>query len=334
VGLTGRQKAALLLMSLDETATAELLKGLDTEGIQNITMELAQIDASAQSNTKDQEAVTQEFYRSLEGNQTQSFSMKRFLNEMLVKVVSAEEAKQIQSQIKKTTANKELFSEIRSASTDELVLSLEGAHPQTIALVLSQLPSKKNQDVLSLLNEETRLKTICKMASPDNLGSGVKKRIALMISEKLRGLKGETLGETPEKRKENLRKIAIVLSGMKQEMRDQLLSEISSKDEETGEMVKTLMVTWEDIAAIADRALQEALRNVDSSKLAIALYKADETIAEKIRKNISERAASMLDEEISMMQEPLDQEIIDAREEVVGPLRQANEEGTLRMTGR
>ena len=332
--LTGRQKAALLLMSLDEMAAAELLKGLDTEGIQTITMELAQIDASKQSNAKDQEAVTQEFYKSLGKKQTQAFSMNHFLNEMLVKVVSAEEAKQIQSQIKKTTVNKELFAEIRSASTDELVLSLEGAHPQAIALVLSELSATKNQEVLSLLDEETRLKTICKMASPDDLGSGVKKRIALTISKKLKSLKGATLGGTPEKRKENLRKIAIVLSGMEKEMRDQLLDEISSNDEETGSMVKILMVTWEDITAIADRALQESLRNVDSSKLAMALYKADETIVEKIRKNISERAASMLDEEITMMQEPLEQEVIDAREEVVSPLRQANEEGTLRMTGR
>lgn len=332
--MTGKQKAALLLMSLDEMAAAELLRGLDNESIQDITMELAKIDASMQDNTRNQEAVTREFYKSLQENQKHQFSMKRFLSEMLVKVVSKEEAAHIQSQIKETTMNKDLFAKIYSASTDELVLALGEEHPQTIAVILSELPAKKTQEVLSLLNEDTRLKTICKMTSPDTLKSGVKRRMILSVSERLKSLKGETLSATPEQRKESLRKIAIVLSNMDKEMRDQLLNEISSNDEETASMVKVLMVTWEDITAVADRALQESLRNINSSTLAVAIHNADEAIIEKIRKNISERAMAMLDEEISMMQEPLDKEIHDAREEVVAPLRQANEEGTLRMTGR
>jgi len=68
--------------------------------------------------------------------------------------------------------------------------------------------------------------------------------------------------------------------------------------------------------------------------LAVALYKADEEIAQKIRSNISERAVSMVDEEMSLMQEPLEKEILDAREEVVKPLRDANEEGKLRFVGK
>ena len=99
-------------------------------------------------------------------------------------------------------------------------------------------------------------------------------------------------------------------------------------------MVRILMITWEDIPTIADRSLQEALRGVDAQKLAVALYGADEDISQKIRSNISERAATMLDEEASLMQEPLEKEVLDAREEVVKPLREANEEGKLRMVGR
>jgi flagellar motor switch protein FliG len=73
---------------------------------------------------------------------------------------------------------------------------------------------------------------------------------------------------------------------------------------------------------------------VESGKLAVALYGADEEIAQKIRSNISERAVTMLDEEASLMQEPLEKEVLDAREEVVNPLREANEEGKLRFVGR
>ena len=335
--LTGRQKAAVLLTSLDVPTAAKLLKGLDPEEIQDIAMELARIDASKQRDTKEQAKVAREFCNSLqESSQAQAFSMKSFLSEILVNVLGREQAEQIQSQIKKTTVRKDLFVNIRSANTDELVLALENEHPQTIAVVLSELAPKKSQEILSLLGEEVRLKAVCKMTNPDLLGAGVKQRMASVVSERLKSFKGkgETLVVKPGRREENLRKLAIVLSGLERNLRDQLVDEIGKHDEETGTLVKNLMVTWEDITSVADRSLQEALRTVESSKLAVALYGADEEVSQKIRSNISERAVAMLDEEASLMQEPLEKEVLDAREEVVKPLREANEEGKLRMVGR
>jgi flagellar motor switch protein FliG len=262
------------------------------------------------------------------------FSMKGFFDEMLVNALGKEKAEQIQAQIKKATLQNELFAKIRSSGTDELVLALEGEHPQTIAVILSELAPKKSQEVLSLLGEEVRLKAVCKMTTPDVLGAGVKQRMASIVSERLKSLKGETLVARPGQEAQNLRKLALMLSGLEKDLRDQLIAEIGKQDEETGKKVRNLMITWEDIPSIADRSLQEALRSVDSSKLAVALYGADEEVAQKIRSNISERAVTMLDEEASLMQEPLEKEILDAREEVVNPLRQANEEGKLRFVGR
>jgi flagellar motor switch protein FliG len=334
--LTGRQKAATLLMGLDAATAAELLKGLDSEEIEDIAMEVARIDASEQRDPKEQAKVIQEFCNSLRESHTQALSVKSFLSETLVGVFGKEKAEQIQSQIRKATVRRDLFGSIRSASTEELVVALEGEHPQTIAMVLSELAPKKSQEILALLDEEVRLKAVCKMTNPDLLGAKVKQRIASVVSERLESLKGEgqTLVIKQGRREQNLRKLAIVLSGLERELRDQLVGEISKHDEESGKLVKNLMVTWEDIPSVADRCLQEALRTVESSNLAVALYEADEEVAQKIRSNISERAAAMLDEEASLMQEPLQKQVLDAREEVVRPLREANEEGKLRMVGR
>ncbi|MHC4086800.1 MAG: FliG C-terminal domain-containing protein [Planctomycetota bacterium] len=334
MALTGKQKAAMLLMSLDAATAAELLKGVDPDEIQDIAMELARIDVSKQHNPKEQAKVTQEFCKSLQQKDAPAFSMKGFFGEMLVNALGKEKAEQIQAQIKKATLQNELFAKIRSAGTDELVLALEGEHPQTIAVILSELAPRKSQEVLSLLGEEVRLKAVCKMTTPDVLGAGVKQRMASIVSDRLKSLKGETLVVRPGQEAQNLRKLALMLSGLEKDLRDQLISEISKQDEETGKKVRNLMITWDDIPSIADRSLQEALRSVDSSKLAVALYGADEEVAQKIRSNISERAVTMLDEEASLMQEPLEKEILDAREEVVNPLREANEEGKLRFVGR
>jgi flagellar motor switch protein FliG len=333
MALAGKQKAAMLLMSLDAATATELLKGLEAQEIQEIALELARIDSSKQRDTKEQAKIVQEFCNSLREKQTR-FNMRLFLNDMLFKVLDKDKAEQIQSEIRKATEKKDPFTDIRSAGTDELVVALDGQHPQTIAVVLSELDPKKSQEILSLLGEDVRLKAVCKMTNPDLLSIEVKKRMASIVSDKLKNLKGETLVIRPGSREKNLRKLAIVLSGLEKDLRDQLLGEISKNDEETGTMVKALMLTWEDIPAIADRSLQEALRAVESNRLAVALFGADEEIVQKIRSNISERAVAMLDEEASLMQEPLEKEVLEAREEVVKPLREANEAGTLRMTGR
>lgn len=317
----------MLLTSLDADTAAELLKGLPPDDIQQIAVELARIDASGRRDRREEANIAREFYNSLQKKQGQGFSIKGFLNEMLVSILGKDKAEQVQTQIRKVTQKKDAFVDIRLANTDELVLALESEHPQTIAVVLSELPPRKSQEVLSLLSEEARLNAVCKMTNLDVLRGGVKERIASMVDERLKSFKGETLVEKPE---QTLRKLAIMLSGLEKDLRDRLLDEIRKHDEETSTMVRRLMVTWEDIPSIADRSLQEGLRAVKAGKLAIALFEADEEIVQKIRSNISERLAATLDEEISLMQEPLQKEVLEAREEVVEPLRKASEEGTLR----
>jgi len=335
VALTGKQKAAMLLISLDAETAGKLLEGLPADDIQKIAVEVAQIDASGQRSTKEEANVTREFSNLLQENQDQGLTTRSFLDDMLVNILGKSKAEQIQAHVRKVTERKDPFVDIRSAGTDELVVALEGQHPQTIGMVLSELETNKGQEVLSLLKEDVRLKTVGRMINLGSLGGEVKRRMAGMVSERLKRLEGtEVVLERPEKQEETLRKLAIVLGGLENELRDQLLNEIKEHDEEIASTVRKLMVTWEDISRVADRSLQEALRAVEAGRLAVALYGANEEIAQKIRSNISERVQERLDEEASLMQEPLEKEVLDAREEIVAPLRSANEEGTLRMLSR
>ena len=90
-----------------------------------------------------------------------------------------------------------------------------------------------------------------------------------------------------------------------------------------------MMVVWEDIPQIVARMLQEVLQSADSRKLALALVDAEQKVAEKIRENISERAKAMLDEETSLLSSPKQDEIQQAREDVLAPLREMNSRGEL-----
>ena len=121
----------------------------------------------------------------------------------------------------------------------------------------------------------------------------------------------------------------MILRNLSQELRDGLLDAIKEKDEKAGETVANLMIVWTDILQVTDRSLQQAFRGIDAKKLALALYKADEVIAEKIRSNISERAVATVDEETSLMSAPKKEEIEESREEIVKTLREMNTKGEL-----
>jgi len=331
MAMKGIQKAALLLVNLDKVSASELLKGLPADDVEQVGIELARLDAAGKSKSDEAFSVVQEFVQTLKDDRAQSINVKSFLNDILLSAVEKEKVEQIQNRIKKATEKKDPFAEIRLAESNQLVMALEGEHPQAVAVILSELPWKKSQEVLSLLKEDVRTKTVCRMANQDGLGSMVAERIASTISAKLSAFEGETLIQKPANKKEALRKVAMMLNGMEKELREQLLEEIKKQDEQTASMVRKLMLTWEDISSVANRSLQEALRSVDAKTLALALFGEGEQITQKMRSNISERLAASLEEEASLMQEPLPKEVIDAREQIVKPLREAHEEGKLRF---
>ena len=329
---TGRHKTATLLMNLDSTTVSRLLKGYPPEVVQQLAVEMAHIDATGRRNKKEEMKVVQEFYSALQGGAgNQAFNLGGFLNGTVVSFFGEQKAEEIQSNVKEAIEQQNPFTPMQRATADELVLALQSESAGTIAIVLSELEAKKAGEVLGLLEEDLCSKVVWNMTKPVQMRNHTKQSIAAVIGQKLDGFKGETLSENPE---EILRKLAIVLSDTPKDVRDQSLEEVKEHDEEMATRVRDLMITWEDIPSITDRSLQETIRSVDSSRFAMALFGADEEIAEKIRSNISKRVAETIDEEQSLMQEPLEEEILEAREEVVKPLREANEAGNLRRIKR
>lgn len=324
--LTGKQKAAMLLMSLDAVSAAELLKGVNPEVVQDLAVELAYLDAAGMRDSRESAEVASQFCNSLQSKE--GFHLKSFLDTMLKSTVGNEKAEQIQTQIENLLQKRDPFMSIRSAASQALASVLENEHPQAVAVVLSELPARKSSEILGLLEENVRLGAVSRMTDSVSVTVEAKKRIAEMVYKRLETLTGEA-GAVGARGEQPLRKVAVILRNLGKELRDGLLAALQEKDSEAGEKVAGLMVLWEDITEVTDRSLQEALREIDSAKLALALVKADETITKKIKSNISERAAEAIDEEASLMSAPKKDDIAQAREEIVEALRKMNEKGEL-----
>jgi len=325
MAISGKRKVAMLLANLDAATATELLRDQPQEVVEEIAMELSHLDVAGQTGEEGIAAV-RDFCTSLQRGNTGGLNIKSFINSVL-KGSSKEKTAEMREQMQQAIREKDPFVAIASASPMQIAAALQGEPPQAVALVISSLPPKMGTDVLARLNEDISLKTVWRMARPGEVSLRTIRRIGEMICKKLVELTSDDEAPLIEEAlpKEMLRKVALVLSGLEKKKRDSLLEEIGDKDADIVNTVKALMVTWEDIPKIEDRSLQEALRKIDATLLAKALYNADPIIVHKIRSNISERAAQMVDEETSLMAEPRKKEILEAREDVAKPLREANE---------
>jgi flagellar motor switch protein FliG len=331
MALTGRQKAAMLLMSLDTATAAQMVKGLDPEIVQELAVELACQDVAALEASEARTEIVRQFCDSLEKGQT--FHISGFLNEMLNSTVGGERAAEIRAEILDMLQNRDPFVSIRSVDAQTMALVLETERPQTAAVVLSELPPKRSSEVIGLLGERARINVINRMTSGKSVTAEAKARIAETVCRRLCEIMTGHAGELAAARPgESLRRVALILRNLCRELRDGLLSAIQKEDGNAGEMVAKLMMVWEDIPQVADRSLEEALTGVSARGLALALHWADEVIAEKIRSNISEQAVATVDEEASRMLAPGKEDVESARDGIVRVLREMNDEGDLLFT--
>ena len=329
MALTGKQKAALLLTSLDVATAAELLKGVDPKMVQDLAVELSYLEAAGHRNTKQTAEVAQQFCKSLRN--TTQFQFKSFLHEVLKNTVGEEKAKQVQQEVQGLLQKRDPFIAIRSADQQTLAAVLETEHPQAVAVVLAELPPKKSSLVLGLLGEGMRVSAISRMTAIGGVTPEAKARIAQMIHQRIgaSSAEGTAIQVRPE---QSLRQVAVIVRNLDKEVQEGVLDAIRQKDEDAGDKITELMVTWEDIPQIGDRSLQAGLRGIDEQELALALYGAEEELASKIKSNISERAAAMVDEETALMSSPKKDDIRKARDKVIKALRELNDRGELTFT--
>lgn len=329
MALTGKQKAALLLTSLDVATAAELLKGVDPDMVRELAVELSYLDAAGHRNAKQTAEVARQFCESLQGES--GFHFKSFLNEMLKNTVGEDKAEQVQQEIQDVLQKRDPFITIRSADMQTLAGVLETEHPQAVAVVLAELPPKKSSFILGLLGEGLRVSAISRMTAIGSVTPEAKARIAQMVRQRVESFGaaaqgGAAIQTRPE---QSLRKVAVIVRNLDKEVRDGVLQAIEQKDKEASEKVLNLMVIWEDVVQVGDRSLQAALRGIDERQLALALHEAGDELGTKIKSNISERAAAMVDEETSLMSAPKKEEIRQARDKIVTVLRDLNRKGEL-----
>lgn len=319
----GIRKAALLLMSLDPPTAAELLKAAEPEVVTEIAAELAYLQASggAVAPAPGDQPV-REFFSHLRQRLADTKG-NDFLENVLRGALGPERSRDILGRISELVERRDPFMAIRSAEPEDIAEALNGESPHVAGLVLSELPAKVSSKVLPLLGDDVRAEAVRGMTQEEAVSPQTRLRVATVVRKRLtRTQVGEAAAPAKVGREKQLRKVAVLLRSLSGDLRNTLLEGIVQADPEAGAEVRRLMVVWEDLPVVSDRSLQEGLRSVDAQTLALAMVDADETTVSKLRSNMSQRQAMLLDEEASLLGKPSQEDVDNARNEFLDALRQ------------
>ncbi len=318
--IPGPQRAAVLLVLLGEDTAAKLVRHLSDDETARIAREISRLGAIEPTTA---EKVLQDYYVDAARPVPESGG-KEIARRVLERAALPEE--RVARFLDDRGAPGETdFAPLLRARPEAIARVLSEEHPQTAAVVLLRLPPPRAAKVLEGLPEAMQTDAVLRMTSLGAVHAEIVEGVAASLGSRL----GETEASAPEDDADPIAAAAEVLISLGRAGARRALEAIEAKDPDRAADLRRRIFTFESIVLADDRGVQELLRAVDTKALALALRGAEAAIEKKIFANLSERAASILKDEIEFLGavRPEDQEA--ARKEIVNAALKLEEEGRL-----
>jgi flagellar motor switch protein FliG len=237
------------------------------------------------------------------------------------------ESGQEEEQPKQTvrTANINAVQNIESAQLCQLI---KDEHPQTIALVLVHLKPNVASDILSHLSDDIKSDVAFRIANLDKVLSGMVDEVDKIFEEILKN-KDHVAQEAG-----GVERLAEILNAIDGSTAEQIIDEIEEEDPDLADEIKQMMFVFDDIVLVDDKGLQKVLRSVETQELAIALKASTEEVKQKIFRNMSERAAEILKEEMDVSGAVRMKDVTDAQQKITRIIQDMERKGELIISGR
>jgi len=323
--LTGKQKAAILLMSMDVDVASKVFKELDMSEVEAIALEITNLKDVPANVVED---VIEEFYELMQASSLMLEGGLDYAQVLLEKTYGPERAREIVEKIKVLTTVRG-FNILKKADPAQLANFLSKEHPQTIALILSHLPPTQAADVLQEFPDDLRTESVLRIATIGKVSPALVSEIEQVVDQIAESTLSQNLAAAG-----GTQIVANILNKSNNAVAKAMLESIEEKNFDLANEIKRLMFLFEDIVQIDDRGIQRILRDVDKRDLALALKVADDKIKNKIFKNMSERAAAVVKEELEFMGPVKLKEVEQAQMRIVDIIKQLESEGEISIGGR
>ncbi len=318
--LTGKQKAAILLISLGPELSSQIFQHLRDEDIEELTMEIASM-RRVDPETRDE--VLQEFNDMYTARVYLDQGGIDYARDLLEKALGADKANEI---IQRLTASLQVrpFDFARKTDPGQLLNFIQNEHPQTIALILAYLNSEQSSMILSALPPEKQVDVAKRLATLDRTTPEVLDEIESTLEQRLSAFAVDDYTMAG-----GIDSAVEILSQVDRSTERTIIDALEEEDPELAEEIRKRMFVFEDIISLDDRSIQKIIREVESKELAKALKTSSEEVADRIYKNMSKRAAEMLKEDIEFMGPVRLREIEEAQQKIVGVIRRLEEAGEI-----
>jgi flagellar motor switch protein FliG len=317
---TGRQKAAVFLVSIGSEISSEIFKYLREDEIETLTFEIARLE-TVEPDQK--EAVLVEFQELMMANEFITTGGIDYARELLEKSLGSQKAIDI---INRLTSSLQVrpFDFIRRTDPAHLLNFIQQEHPQTIALVLAYLEPNKASVILQSLPHEVQSDVARRIATMDRTSPEVLREVERVLEKKLSTLSSEDYTAAG-----GVENIVEILNLVDRSSEKQIIEALEDEDPELAEDIKKRMFVFEDIVMLDDRAIQRVMREVDSQELSKALKSVDTEVQDKIFRNMSKRAAQMLKEDMEFMGPVRLKDVEEAQQKIVSIIRHLEETGEI-----
>ncbi|MFY7993983.1 MAG: flagellar motor switch protein FliG [Bacteriovoracaceae bacterium] len=315
--LSGQEKAAILLSALGPTTTKLIFKHMKDNDVKRMINSMSSISKSPIWMVK---KVLEEFYSSINEDAELLFSENKG-RDFILSTLGEDRAKQLLGQIVDVGTNNTLES-LELVDTRTLANFLINEHPQTIALICAHLPVEKKVDVLRKLPEGLQAEVVLRVANLDFVSPELIAQLDDVLKTEL-----STLGSIDTQQLGGIEPIADMLNLMDKNSEKNIMARVEEKDPELAEEIRKLMFVFEDIIFVDDKGTQELLKIVDNQKLVIALKTAPDEVKTKLYKNMSNRAATLLKEDLEAMGPTKISDVEKAQQEIVQQLKDLEAKG-------
>jgi flagellar motor switch protein FliG len=320
--VTGLQKAAMLMVALNVEAASSVLKHLDPADVEMITAEISKVK-NVSSKTVD--TVIFDFYNMVTAREYVLEGGLDYAQAVLEKTYGPNKASEIIDKIKRLTTLKG-FDVLKKAEPAQLVNFLNKEHPQTMALILSQLAPDQTANALKEIPEELRVDVAFRIATLGKIAPQTLKQIEHVVDEIAGASMSQSVGKLG-----GAKCLAAILNRANVGMAKEILTKLEDMDAETSYEVKRLMFIFDEIVNINDKDIQKILREVDRKDLALSLKTAEDKLRDKIFKNMSERAADLLKEELQYMGMVKLKEVEGAQARIIDVIKALEEQGEISL---
>lgn len=324
--LTGSQKAAILMVTLGDVLSAEVIKHLDEEEVGLIGKEVARIPNIS---AEEAEGILEEFYQMSMANDYVLKGGIEYAKKILVNAFGPEHATRILDRLVKQLGNDAIsFDALQKADPQQLAKFIHSEHPQTIALILSHLNPTQAAALLSSLPQDIRGDVALRMASLDQISPDIISKIAVIIGQKLKAL-----GELSRESYGGVRAVAEMFNRLDSGSSKEVLDVIDQNDPSLAETIRHLMFVFEDILLIDLNGVKEVLGRVDRKLLTIAMKGTSDQLKNHFLQTMSQRGAEMLREDMDALGPVKIKEVESAQQQIIAVVRQLEAEGVVNLKG-